>query len=234
VNDEQADGAGQDSAYDLIRTAIVENRYKPGQRLIEQRIAEEFGLSRTPVREALRRLDAEGLVISERNRGASVRPMSPAEVIDLYGLRIRLEAYAAELAAERATRDDLDELADAVAEFGAVRREMGDANLDDLRRLNAANRRVHDLIVAAARHDRLAAMLRRTVDIPLVFRAFRTFGAAERERSDLFHRMILDAIRRHEAVRAGQLMAEHIHQGLDAVLDGLTADHDPTNVRSLG
>lgn len=219
--DGAADAAGGASAYDLIRAAIVENRYAPGQRLIEQRVAEEFGLSRTPVREALRRLEAEGLVVSERNRGASVRPMSPTEVVDLYGLRIRLESYAAELAAERATPEDLAALGRAVEEFGAVRRSMATHDVDELRRLNAANRHVHDVIVAAARHPRLAAMLGRTVDIPLVFRAFRAFGPAELERSDLFHHLIHDAIRRCESARAGQLMAEHIRQGLDAVLGDL-------------
>lgn len=213
--------AGGLGAYELIRAAIVENRYAPGERLIEQRIAREFGLSRTPVREALRRLEAEGLVVSERNRGARVRQMSPTEVVDLYGLRIRLESYAAELAAERATPDDLDALAEAVAEFGAVRRAMRLRDLEEVRRLNAANRRIHDQILDAARHPRLAAMLARTVDIPLVFRAFRSFGPAEVERSDVFHQLILDALRRRDGQRAGRLMAEHIQQGLDAILEGI-------------
>lgn len=214
-------------AYDLIRSAIVEQRYEPGQRLIEQRIAEEFGLSRTPVREALRRLEAEGLVVAERHRGASVRPMSTTEVVDLYGLRIRLESYAAELAATRATPDEVVALAEAVERFSTVRTELGDADeLDDVRALNAANRTIHDLILGAARHHRLSAMLGRTVDIPLVFRAFRVFGREEIERSDLFHHLILDAIRRTDPVRAGQLMAEHIHQGMQAVLDGM-ADGTP-------
>ena len=96
-----SDAVGTTHAYEQVRAAIVENRYAPGQRLIEQRLAAELGLSRTPVREALRILEAEGLVVSERNRGATVRPLSPTEVVDLYGLRIRLESYAAELAAER-------------------------------------------------------------------------------------------------------------------------------------
>ena len=65
-----ADTAGAAHAYTQVRAAIVENRYPPGHRLVEQRIAEELGLSRTPVREALRMLEAEGLVVSERNRGA--------------------------------------------------------------------------------------------------------------------------------------------------------------------
>jgi len=214
--------ADERGAYDLIRTAIVEQRYAPGQRLVEQRIAEEFGLSRTPVREALRRLEAEGLVVAERNRGATVRPMSPTEIVDLYGLRIRLESYAAELAAERATADDIVALDEAVGAFGAIVAGLAaDDDLDQDRRLNEANRRIHDLIVEAARHPRLAAMLGRTVDIPLVFRAFRLFGREEIERSDLFHRLILDAVARHEPARAAQLMGEHIRQGMRTVLDGI-------------
>ena len=104
-------------AYRKIRQAIIEGRYQPGQRLIEQRISEEFDLSRTPVRESLRRLDAEGLVIIERNRGAVVRPVAREEILDLYELRSRLEALAAERAAARATAEDLAELDEAIAEF---------------------------------------------------------------------------------------------------------------------
>ena len=104
---QSADTVGAELAYRRVRTAIVENRYPPGQRLVEQRLAEELGLSRTPVREALRMLEAEGLVVSRRNRGAMVRPLSATEVVDLYGLRIRLESYAVEVATERATETEL-------------------------------------------------------------------------------------------------------------------------------
>jgi DNA-binding GntR family transcriptional regulator len=216
------------NAYELIRSAIVENRYAPGRRLIEQRIAEEFGLSRTPVREALRRLEAEGLVVAQKNRGARVRPMSATELVDLYGLRIRLESYAAELAAERATDEEIDALGEAVEEFGRIRLRLtahgDDPDLDLLRELNAANQRIHRAIVAAARHDRLSAMIGRTVDTPLVFRAFSLFGIEELERSDLFHQLIHDAIRRRDGARAARLMGEHIQHGLDAVRDASDAD----------
>src|SRR5262249_15295680 len=116
--------AGPAYAYAQVRAAIVENRYPPGHRLVEQRIAEELGLSRTPVRDALGRLEAEGLVVSERNRGAMVRPLSQTEVVDLYGLRIRLESYAVEVATERATETELGELVTAADEFGAVRQSI--------------------------------------------------------------------------------------------------------------
>jgi DNA-binding GntR family transcriptional regulator len=221
------DSVGTTHAYEQVRAAIVENRYAPGQRLIEQRLAAELGLSRTPIREALRILEAEGLVVSERNRGAIVRPLSPTEVVDLYGLRIRLESYAAELAAQRITEQELGALVDAADEFSAVRHDVDVATLDGVRRLNEANRRLHDRILAAARHDRLATMLARTVDIPLVFQAFRSFGPAEIERSDTFHHLIVDAIARGDGARAAALMAEHIAQGRDAVLDAMAVAGEP-------
>jgi DNA-binding GntR family transcriptional regulator len=203
-------------AYAQVRAAIVDSRYPPGHRLIEQRIAEELGLSRTPVREALRMLQAEGLVVSERNRGAMVRPLSKTEVVDLYGLRIRLESYAVEVATERATETELGSLAEAADAFGAA---DGDVQL-----LHVANRRFHDGILDAARHHRLTAMLARTVDIPLVFQALRSFGPQEIERSNTFHHLIVAAMCRRDAKRAGDLMAEHIAQGRDAVLDALAVD----------
>jgi DNA-binding GntR family transcriptional regulator len=221
-----SDAVGTAHVYQQLRAAIVENRYRPGERLVEQRIAADLGLSRTPVREALRILEAEGLVVSERNRGAIVRPLSPTEVVDLYGLRIRLEAYAAELAAERITEPELVELADAADEFRHVRLTVDTSDIEGARRINEANLTLHERILGAARHVRLAAMLARTVDIPLVFQAFRTFGPAEIERSDMFHHLIVDAIGRHDGTRAARLMAEHIAQGRDAVLDAMAVSAD--------
>jgi DNA-binding GntR family transcriptional regulator len=213
--------AGAAHAYQHLRAAMVENRYPPGHRLVEQQLAAELGLSRTPVREALRMLEAEGLVVSERNRGAMVRPLSPTEVADLYGLRIRLESYAVELATERATETELGALVDAADGFrDAVR--AGDAgSVEGVRRVHEANRVFHDGILGAARHRRLTGILARTVDIPLVFQAFRSFGPAELERSDTFHHLIADAVCRRDPQRAAALMAEHIAQGRDAVLDAI-------------
>ena len=216
-----SEAVGTRHAYEQLRAAIVENRYSPGQRLIEARVAAEYGLSRTPVREALRMLEAEGLVVSERHRGAMVRPLSATEVVDFYGLRIRLESYAVELAAVRASEEQLGELAEAADAFGAVRRDVDVDSVEGVRRLHTANRRFHDGILAAAQHRRLDALLARAVDLPLVFQAFQSFGAAEIERSDTFHHLIVGAMCRRDAARAGALMSEHIAQGRDAVLDAL-------------
>lgn len=216
------------AAYDQIRQAIIEGRYRPGQRLIEQRIGEEFALSRTPVREALRRLEAEGLVNSIPNRGAVVRDLSLEDVADLYGLRARMEAYGAELAASRIQPEEIEQLDEGIAAFGLAL-TADDADLDPLARTHAvddANRQIHGTILAAARHDRLGRLLERTVDIPLVFQAFRQFDRAQTERSHLFHQMLRDAIVAGEAQRAGALMYEHIMQGRDVLVAHIEAS-DP-------
>src|SRR3984893_4270466 len=86
---------------DALREAILTGRYAPGARLVQQELAEAFGMSRIPLREALRRLEGEGLVIISPNRGAIVRPLAPKDIVDLYDLRLALETLAVRRAAER-------------------------------------------------------------------------------------------------------------------------------------
>jgi DNA-binding GntR family transcriptional regulator len=214
------------TAYDQIRTAIVEGRYPPGQRLVEQRIAEEFELSRTPVRESLRRLEAEGLVTSEPNRGSRVRPISRADIADIFGLRARLESYAADLAAQRATPQEIAELDEGIAEYGEALASSVDGDLDVVRQVHNANRRIHDAIIVAAKHERLSRTLSQIVDVPLAFQAFRQFNRAETERSHVFHRSIRDAIVAGDGVRASNLMSEHVQQGRDSLLAHLAAEDE--------
>ncbi|MEQ6903373.1 GntR family transcriptional regulator [Nocardioides sp. YIM 152588] len=221
---EPSSRASARSAYQQIRTAIVEGRYEPGARLVEQRIAEEFSLSRTPVREALRTLDAEGLVRIEPHRGATVRTVEAEDVADLYALRARLEGYAAELAAERHTAEDLGVVDAGIAAFGAALTAGPTDPLERTRALDAANAEIHLGIAAAARHRPLQQLLLRTVDAALVFRSFRGFSPEQSRQSHEFHRLIRDAVAAREPARAGALMAEHILQGRDALLAGLRTD----------
>jgi DNA-binding GntR family transcriptional regulator len=203
------------SAYEQIRRSIVEGRYRPGERLVEQRIAEELDLSRTPVREAFRMLQSEGLVEVQPNRGVSVRGLTVDAIGDLYDLRARLEAMAAERAALRATPDDLARLAEAEGGFAVA---VSDAGAGDVRPVFAANEAFHRAVVAAAHHDRLEQALARTVDDTLVFQAFRHYQPAAMARSVLFHQMIAEAVRRQESSRAGRLAHEHVLQGRDQLL----------------
>jgi DNA-binding GntR family transcriptional regulator len=226
--------AGQGGAYEQIREAIVEGRYAPGQRLVEQRLAGDLVLSRTPVREALLRLEAEGLVVSEKHRGAIVRPVTAQEVEDLYALRTRLESLAAECAALRRTTADLAELDEAVLAFEqAIPAAVTAGETSDLggtRELTRANGRFHDGVLRAARSDRLTRVLAGSVDVPLVFQSLRRFDRPQLERSALFHALIRDAIVAQEPDRAGRLMTEHVLQGRDALLVGLAGEAGAASV----
>jgi DNA-binding GntR family transcriptional regulator len=222
---------GSEVAYNALRTAIIEGEFRPGERIIEQRVAADLQLSRTPVREAVRMLAADGLVIATRHRGAIVRPLERADVLDLYELRARLESYAAELASDRVQEADLAEIEAGIRDFTAA---MGRKDLDALDRTrlySQANRRVHNAIIEASRNTRLGHILASTVDAPLVFGAFREFSRAELERSNNFHKMIRDRIAEHEPARAAALMYEHIMEGRDRVLASLDAAERSRNAR---
>src|SRR5690554_787048 len=106
-----------ETAYSHLRQAIIEGRILPGSRLKEQHIAEELGVSRTPVREALKMLQSDGLVTIERNVGALVRTLTAKDVGDLYEFRIRLEGFAAYRAALYRTDEDLGLLTEACEGF---------------------------------------------------------------------------------------------------------------------
>lgn len=210
---------GARTAYDAIRALIVEGRFRPGDRLVEQRLAEQHGLSRTPVREALKWLEADGLIRIEPHRGAVVRPMTLEDVRDIYELRAELEGYAARRAATRIGPTGLAEIAAAIESFDVAIAAAATGDLDAVRAINAANRRIHDTVVEAAEHERLAQMLHRTVDVPLVFEAFRRFTRDELERSNQFHRMVHHALAIGDGGRAEALMREHIAQGRDVLTD---------------
>ena len=209
------------SAYARIRQAIVEGTYRPGQRLIEQRVSADLDLSRTPVREALRMLEAEGLVTSEPNRGAAVRAFSIDEIADLYQLRGRMESYGAELAAERASAAEVAVITEAVEAFEAVAEAHAASSIERVRQVNEINERLHTAISSAAGHDRLARLLQRTIDVPLVFLSFREFDEQQLQRSSVFHRLILEAIVTREPARAGHLMMEHVLQGRDVLINAI-------------
>jgi len=210
----------QTGPYEQIYRRIIEGVYKPGERLIEQRIAEELAVSRTPVREALVRLEGAGLVVNARHKGAMVRALSREDIVDMYELRAVLESLAAKRAALRVDVVDLARMDEAIDEFDRAIAGEGPVSIDELRAMNAANRKFHETMLTAARHPLLGQMLSVTVDAPLVFQAFRRFNRAESERSNLFHRLMRQAVADHDGERAARLMTEHIDQGRDVLLAG--------------
>jgi DNA-binding GntR family transcriptional regulator len=205
-----------DVAYRALCEGIGKGRYRPGERLIETAIAAREGISRTPVRQALRRLERDGVVVFEKRRGARVRDLSGCQISDLYELRARLEAFACELAAEHATDADRAELERIAAAFEAVVND--DPARDDFVRVRATNAALHRKIATMARNPFVAMALETTIENPLVLRAYRGFTREELTRSAMFHRLIVRAICDGSGERAARLMAEHVLQARDVLV----------------
>ncbi|MEU0214233.1 GntR family transcriptional regulator [Streptomyces sp. NPDC006265] len=136
-----------------LRQEIIAGSLRPGDRLVERELAERFGVSRVPVREAIRALVAEGFVHFETPRRTVVRRLTPTDVKELFELREALEVYAAGLAASRATREDLAEVQELV-DRAAAATEAGDAEV-----ITDVNSRLHDRIMAMAGNSLLTEAL---------------------------------------------------------------------------
>ncbi len=222
---ELADIAGwsdNERVFRHLRRAIIEGGYSPGERIVESRVAEALSVSRTPVREAVRRLETEGLVTTERNRGAHVRMLTEDGIADLYEARARLESFMAELAARRASPADIEAIRSTAEGFDAaldgVVDRSDEMNVEDLRAILRANDRFHAALLDAGHADQVHRLLAGAVDMPLVFRAFSSYSADDFRRSSVFHHLIADAVAAGAPERAGRLMTEHVLQGRDALL----------------
>jgi len=146
-------GAVRERVLGALRQEIIAGSLRPGDRLVERELADRFGVSRVPVREAIRALVAEGFVLFETPRRTVVRPLSPTDVIELFELREALEVYAAGLAAARATPEDLAELRELLTRAASAT-EAGDAET-----ITDINTRFHDRLLAMAGNTLLISVM---------------------------------------------------------------------------
>jgi len=195
----------------LIRDAIIEGRLEPGKRLKEDELARELGISRTPIREALRVLQSEDLVVATPNRGAVVRAHAAEELEDLYDLRALLEGHAARRAAERITDAQIEELRASCSRFAAVRP-------DDLAGLVRENLVFHNAILDIAGSARLASMAGKVIQLPLVYNSYRWYSPEQKRISARYHDRIVDALAAHDAEQAQLIMSEHVLAARDVLV----------------
>ena len=197
-------------AYQALRRVLVSGTYRPGDRLREDEIADRLQVSRTPVREALGRLVARGLVVPSGARGLVVRRLAPAEVVELYAMREILEGAAARLAAQHASPPEIDALNDLEADSAA---HAGDPD-----KLADINRAFHQAIFAAARNRYLDGALEELQDV-IALLGGTTFSVPGRPRSAAAeHRAIIDAIARRDPDGAEETARAHIREALRARL----------------
>lgn len=193
--------------YEGLRAAIVSGEYDAGEPLVEVVLAERYGTSRTPVREALRRLEQDGLV-ERGDRGMRVRTRSPEEILEIYEARIPLEATAAGAAAERRTDLDLVRIRRAAA-------KMGETATDDAHAMATANRVVHEAIWAASHNGTLVDLLTR-LNNHLTRYPATTLAAPGRWDAALGeHTEIIAAIERQDRESASELAREHMTRARD-------------------
>lgn len=199
---DEADVSRRRSVVDRLRSAIISGGLTAGERLVEDSIAEQFGVSRVPVREALRQLESEGFVTSERYRGATVSSTSTRDTVELMQVRRGLEVLAARQAAEQRGGSFADALA-SVVERG---REAG--RLHQVDRLPPLIMEFHELVAQASGNHQLQQMLERVLQ-----RIAWGFELDIEDRIDSSwadHGAIATAILGGSPVQAGYLMDEHI------------------------
>jgi DNA-binding GntR family transcriptional regulator len=188
----------------ILRTEIFSGQLKPGEPLPERLLAEQLGVSRTPVREALFTLQSEGLVELTPNRGATVRTITAHDIVQIYSLRGVLESYAAREAATTRTRQDLDALEDAHAKLERIS-ASGTAPEQAL-----ADLAFHTLISEATGGRLLQTIMGQVLAFTVSYRSNYAYPADRAGIAITEHRAILDALRDQDADRAEQLMREHV------------------------
>ncbi len=202
-------------AYEALHRSIVSGELSPGERLVEEELADQLGYSRGAVRAALVRLSHDGLVIRERNRGARVRRVSIEEAVEILEARGALESLAAGYAALRRTDGELEEL-------NALLGEMQDLHaVGELMAMSDRNARLHRRILEISRHEvarDICARLRSQV-VRFQFRTVLAPGRAPRSLEE--HGAIVAAIEdgdRHAAEQAMRIHLSHVAETLSAAI----------------
>jgi DNA-binding GntR family transcriptional regulator len=204
-----------DQAYESLRSQVISGTLPAGMRLTESMLADSLGLSRTPVREAIRRLLMEGFLSRLRGEGLRVVGFSTDEIAQIFEIRLMLESYAARRAALHATEADIAELRRLAAHMSA---RTPPATEQAARELSEANARFHRRLVDAAASPRLRVMLSGAVDAALVIRTYRMYSERDLLRSTQHHQELVDAIAARAPDWAASVMAAHLQAAANVAI----------------
>lgn len=205
-------GHASEKAYQWIRQRILGKAWPDGAPLKESDLSQEIGVSRTPVREALRRLTLEGLVETVPNQGSRLQRWNDQDLNEIFGLRVLLESYAARLAAKKITADQLEEL-DALCDKMDRLVNKGLPESEDRQELTMLNERFHNAVFSATHNGRLKALAAQIISFPLVYRTFEMYDSGGILRSMAHHRELVDAFTARDAVWAESVMRAHLSAG---------------------
>lgn len=201
--------------FETLRDAIINGKLAPGERLMEVQLAEEMGVSRTPVREAIRKLELEGFVVMVPRKGAYVAGVSIKDIADVFEIRAALEALAARLAAERITDDELDHLERAIVSINKV---SDGKNID---KVVESDTDFHDIIYQASRNKRLINIITNLKEQIQRFRATSLAVTGRTKTAVEEHKQIAEALSDRDAELAAELARRHIENAENVMLNAL-------------
>lgn len=194
----------RDVVFNTLRKAILTGELKPGERLMEIHLANRLGVSRTPIREAIRKLELEGLVIMIPRRGAEVAQITEKSLRDVLEVRRALDVLSVELACDRISEEEIGKLKQACNEFERVTR-TGDAAT-----IAAADVALHDIIVQATRNERLVQLINNLSEQMYRYRFEYIKDESRHDNLVHEHRMIYDSIVKRDKEKAAEAARLHI------------------------
>ena len=194
----------RDVVFNTLRKAILTGELKPGEHLMEIHLANKLGVSRTPIREAIRKLELEGLVIMIPRRGALVAQITEKDLKDVLEVRRALDALCAELACERITQEEKQQLKAACDEFEKA------TKTGDTTTIAAADVKLHEIIVEATGNRRLIQMIKKLSD--QMYRYRFEYIKEKDQHNNLIeeHRMIYESIINNDKEQAARAAKVHI------------------------
>jgi len=207
----------QEAVLATLRSDIATGLLALGEQLVQDELARRYGVSRVPIREALRILEAEGLLAYHAHRGYFVSELSVEDLAEVYRIRELLEAEALSLVVAEIRDDDIDDLASLLAE---VERATADG---DVAAITEANRAFHFAMLDACGMPRLVRMIRMLWDATDAYRAVYFHEPANLERVNAEHRQMLDALRERDAPRLVAVQSQHRQRSASAVTDRILA-----------
>lgn len=205
----------RDVVFKTLRKAILTGQLQPGERLMEVHLANRLGVSRTPIREAIRKLELEGLVIMIPRRGAEVAEITEKSLKDVLEVRRALDMLCAELACDRITEEEMEKLKEACEHFAEV------TKTEDLTEIAKADVALHDILIEATGNQRLQQMINNLAEQMYRYRFVYIKDVTKHDVLIKEHTIIYEAVKDRDKEKAAQAAKMHIDHQEESILGQL-------------
>ncbi|MCR4427233.1 MAG: GntR family transcriptional regulator [Firmicutes bacterium] len=212
------------SVYDSLKSAIIQARLSPGQKLVTAKIAEELGVSRMPVREAIQRLEAEGFVTVKPFRGAEVTQLSWQDIREIYDIRMVLEGYAMKLAMSQPLERKIEALE------SLLRTAKEKVASGDLAEIEEIDDKFHKILFSTCGSSRLEGLLRNLWEQCSYFRSVAALLRRDPLRSIRQHEELIEVLRTRDVERAVEAVQAHTQVSRDTLISYLKNEHSENQV----